>query len=176
MKRVCLNISGYTYKTQGNKMKKIIATLVLASASFGTLAANGPAGCGLGTAVIFKNANEFHEHVLAATTNGSASQTFAMTSGTLGCEAANGPLTIGLALFLNENLEPLAVDVAQGQGESLNALASLMKIESTDQAAFNQSLKANFDQIFASENVNAEVAYQAIVDVMAQDTALVKYI
>ncbi len=67
-------------------MKKLIAAAALISASSFAMADNGPAGCGLGTAVVFPDANEWHEHVLAATTNGtSGNQTFVMTSGTLGC-------------------------------------------------------------------------------------------
>ncbi|KMT64562.1 DUF3015 domain-containing protein [Catenovulum maritimum] len=157
-------------------MKKLVLSVILTGASFGAFA-NGPAGCGLGTAVVFQNANEFHEHVLAATTNGtSGNQTFGMTSGTLGCESANGPLAKGLAMFLNENLEPLAVDVAKGEGETLAALADLMEIKAEDKALFNQTMKANFDKVFASESVDATFAYQAIVDVMNQDQVLVKYL
>src|SRR5690554_3540402 len=79
-------------------MKKIIAGALLASAS--TLAFASPAGCGLGTAVIFPDANQWYEHVLAATTNDtSGNQTFGMTSGTLGCEAANDPLKLAQALL-----------------------------------------------------------------------------
>lgn len=157
-------------------MKKLLLTVVLTGASFGVFA-NGPAGCGLGTAVVFQNANEFHEHVLAATTNGtSGNQTFGMTSGTLGCEAANGPLKKGLAMFLNKNLEPLAVDVAKGQGETLDALANLMEIKAEDKALFNQTLQTNFDKVFASEQVNASNAYQSIVAVMEQDQVLAKYL
>ena len=158
-------------------MKKLVLSMILLGTSYGTLAANGPAGCGLGTAVIFQNANEFHEHVLAATTNGSSgNQTFGMTSGTLGCESANGPLAKGLAMFLNDNLEPLAVDVAKGEGETLDALAQLMEINAQDKALFNQTMKNNFDKVFASNEVNAASAYQAIVDVMHQEKALVKYV
>lgn len=61
-------------------MKKIIAGALLASASTFALA-SGPAGCGLGTTVVFPDANEWHEHVLAATTNATSGEAFeAMTS------------------------------------------------------------------------------------------------
>src|SRR5690554_7848312 len=83
-------------------MKKIIAGGLLASAS--PLAFAGPAGCGLGTAVIFPDAYQWYEHVLAATTNGTpGNQTFGMTSDTLGYEAANAPLNLAQAL-MDENM------------------------------------------------------------------------
>lgn len=157
-------------------MKKLVLSAVLATASFSALA-NGPAGCGLGTHVIFKNANEFHEHVLAATTNAtSGNQTFGMTSGTLGCEAAGGPLTEGLAMFLNQNLETLAVDVAKGEGEILAALSDLMGIQAQDKATFNTALKANFDSVFTNEEVTSTTAYNGIVGVMSKQANLVKYL
>ncbi|SBS26837.1 hypothetical protein MAQ5080_00634 [Marinomonas aquimarina] len=158
-------------------MKKIILSAMLATASVSSFAAYGPAGCGLGTEVVFQNANEWHEHVLAATTNGtSGNQTFGMTSGTLGCDVPDAPLAGGVALFINDNLEPLAVDSAKGEGETLNALADLIGVESQDKAYFKQEMQANFDVIFASSQVTSQTAYEDIVGVMAKSPELSKYL
>jgi hypothetical protein len=163
-------------------MKKLLLLgALIVSAPMMTMTASaagghGPAGCGLGTEVIFRNADEWHEHVLAATTNASASQTFAMTSGTLGCEDANGPLKNGIALFIDNNLDQLAHDSARGQGESLSALAELVGISADDEVIFENSIKANFDQIFISENVTSGEAYNALVSVMQQNAILSKYL
>lgn len=154
-------------------MKKIIAGALLAASS--TMAFAGPAGCGLGTAVVFKDANEWHEHVLAATTNGtSGNQTFGMTSGTLGCEAANGPLA-GVQTFMDNNMDQLAMDVAKGQGETLAALAEIIGVEATDQTTFNTKLQASFDTMFSAE-ATSETAYQAMKDTMQSDLVLKKYL
>ena len=159
-------------------MKKLILGAFIISAPFTAMATggHGPAGCGLGTKVMFQNADEWHEHVLAATTNGIGSQTFAMISGTLGCEDANGPLKNGIALFLDQNLDQLAADTAIGEGETLAALSELVGIQTEDQAAFTAELKANFDQIFVSENTTSGEAYDALVEVMSQNAALAKYL
>ncbi|QQD23960.1 DUF3015 domain-containing protein [Venatoribacter cucullus] len=155
-------------------MKKIIAGVVLASAS--TMAfANGPAGCGLGTAVVFPDANEWYEHVLAATTNAtSGNQTFGMTSGTLGCEGANGPLKLAQA-FMEDNMDQLAADVARGEGETLAALAEVIGVEAQDTAAFNRTLQSNFDNLFSTEATSGS-AYEAMKAAMASDVALQKYL
>ena len=155
-------------------MKKIIAGVVLASAS--TMAfANGPAGCGLGTAVVFPDANEWYEHVLAATTNGtSGNQTFGMTSGTLGCEGANGPLKLAQA-FMEDNMDQLAADVARGEGETLAALAEVIGVEAQDTAAFNRTMQSNFDSMFSTEATSGS-AYEAMKAAMASDVALQKYL
>lgn len=163
-------------------MKKLLLGAFIVSAPFMMTTAtaaggHGPAGCGLGTAVIFKDANEWHEHVLAATTNGtSGNQTFGMTSGTLGCQDAGGPLAAGVDLFLDNNMEQLAADTATGQGETLAALSELVGINAADTSAFNAVLKANFDQIFASSEVTSGQAYDALVSVMKQDIVLSKYV
>ena len=157
-----------------NIMKKIIAGAILAATSTMAFAA-GPAGCGLGTAVIFKDANEWHEHVLAATTNGtSGNQTFGMTSGTLGCEAANGPLA-GVQTFMDNNMDQLAMDVSKGQGETLSALAEIIGVDAADQTAFNTKLQSNFDTMFSSE-ATSETAYQAMKNTMESDLVLKKYL
>ncbi|MDY7218938.1 DUF3015 family protein [Denitrificimonas sp. JX-1] len=154
-------------------MKKIIASIVLASASTAALA--NPAGCGLGSTVIFPDANEWHEYVLAATTNGtSGNQTFGMTSGTLGCEAANGPLSSAL-MFMDENMDQLAADAAIGQGETLAALAEVMGVEPQDTPTFNRVIQSNFDALFSTEATSAS-AFEAMTAAMAQDKDLQKYL
>ena len=156
-------------------MKKLIAAAALISASSFAMADNGPAGCGLGTAVVFPDANEWHEHVLAATTNGtSGNQTFGMTSGTLGCESANGPLKAAEA-FMNDNMDQLAADSARGQGETLDALAQVMGVEAADAAAFRATVQSNFDSMFTTE-ATAGDAFRSLTEAMSQDKALQKYV
>lgn len=157
-------------------MKKLIVAAALVAASSASFASNGPAGCGLGTAVIFKNATQWYEHVLAATTNGtSGNQTFGMTSGTLGCEAANGPLA-GVQTYMDQNIEQLAADAARGQGESLNALSALIGVQAADKAEFDATVKAHFDAIFASADTTSAQSYDALVKAMSENATLVKYL
>lgn len=156
-------------------MKKFILGAVLVSASATAFA--HPAGCGLGTAVVFQNADEWHEHVLAATTNGtSGNQTFGMTSGTLGCESANGPLKNGIGLFIENNVEQLAADSAVGQGETLDALAELVGVSQTDDLVFKSAMKDNFDRIFTSAETTSGDVYDAIVAIMSENQSLTKYL
>lgn len=155
-------------------MKKILTLITLSSLTSFSFADN-PAGCGLGTAVVFTNATEWHEFVLAATTNGtSGSQTFGMTSGTLGCEAANGPLA-DIQLFIDQNIDQLAIDTARGQGETLAALAEVIGISAEDQVVFEQTLKDNFDQLFQVSSTS-ETTYTAIRHAMSEVPALQSYL
>ena len=154
-------------------MKKFIAGAALAVAASTSFAS--PAGCGLGTAVVFPDANEWYEHVMAATTNGtSGNQTFGMTSGTLGCESANGPLA-GVQTFMDDNMDQLAIDSANGQGETLDALAEVIGVEAQDQVAFRTAMQSNFDSLF-SVDATSESAYEAMKSAMEADASLQKYL
>ncbi|TNC80665.1 MAG: hypothetical protein C9356_13200 [Oleiphilus sp.] len=156
-------------------MKKLLIGAVIASAPM--FASAHPAGCGLGTHVIFKQASSWVEHVLAATTNGtSGNQTFGMTSGTLGCESANGPLASRVDSFLDKNLEQLALDSASGEGETLAALIELIGIEEADESVFKHEVKTNFDAIFASTETDSGQVYDALVNMMSHDIRLAKYL
>ena len=156
-------------------MKKVLLGAVLVASPM--LAMAHPAGCGLGTAVIFKSPGSWVEHVLAATTNGtSGNQTFGMTSGTLGCEAAGGPLASRVNGFLDSNLDQLAMDSANGEGESLSALAELIGIQEEDKALFNASVKAHFDELFVSADATSGDVYDSLVDIMSHDVRLAKYL
>ena len=156
-------------------MKKIILGAVIASAPIVAMA--HPAGCGLGTAVVFKNPGSWVEHVLAATTNGtSGNQTFGMTSGTLGCEAAGGPLASGVDYFIDENLDLIAMESATGEGETIDALAEMIGVQDADKRAFRLSLQGNFDTLFPSDATSSAEVYNAIVDVMSHNVRLAKYL
>jgi hypothetical protein len=97
-----------------------------------------------------------------------------MTSGTLGCEAANGPLA-GVQTFMDNNMDQLAMDVAKGQGETLAALAEIIGVEATATPAFNTKLQASFDTMFSTE-ATSETAYQAMKESMQSDLVLKKYL
>ena len=157
-------------------MKKILLGAILVSSPM--LAMAHPAGCGLGTAVIFKSPVSWVEHVIAGITNvvTSSNQAFGMTSGTLGCQAAGGPLASRVNTFLDKNLDQLAMDSATGHGEALAALVELIGIEDADQSLFKESVKANFDSVFASTESSSEDVYNALVDVMSHDVRLSKYL
>ena len=162
-------------------MKKLILAAVIASAPIAATASSNTAGCGLGTAVIFKNPNSWIEHYLAGVTNHfpwafTNSQSSGITSGTLGCESAGGPLASGVDYFIEENIDLIAMESATGGGETLDALAELIGISETDKHTFNLVLHSNFDILFPDEHTSSGHLYDSIVSVMAQNSRLEKYI
>jgi len=158
--------------------KRLISSALITLISLPVIAQgqHGPSGCGLGSEVIFRKAELWHEHVLAATINQSASQTFAMTSGTLGCEDANGPFKHRIISFIDHNIDQLAVDMSKGSGETLDALSELYGMNIDDRSEFNRVVQSNFDQIFTSIELTSGDIYSELRDIITQSATLKKYL
>lgn len=106
-------------------------------------------GCGLGTLMI-QEKDGLVWQVMAATTNGtSGNQTFGISSGTLGCDKpANVAKREQLDRFVADNMDALAVDIAMGTGETLDALAELADVDESRKGDFYAALQMNFDEIY----------------------------
>lgn len=141
-------------------MKKILITVASMLFVGNLYASNGPAGCGLGS-VIFEGKSGLVFNVLAATFNGSSfNQTFAMSTGTLGCEDAKSA-TVSGPVFIQNNREKLANDISRGQGETLSAYLKLIGQDSANTA----TLKQNFATLFAADQ-DAQSIHTSIVELI----------
>ena len=124
----------------------VLALFLLPAAS---ALADDAAGCGLGK-TLWEGQSGLLANVLAATTNGtSGNNTFGMTSGTSGCDKD--------AVILNEkeqevfvavNLENLSQEMAQGSGEHLRALATLMGCSTNVYTDFAGMTQAKYGELF----------------------------
>ena len=85
-------------------------------------------------------------------------------------------VTAQVVTFTNENSESLARDMAVGQGESLNVLASLLNVKDADKARFNAVAKSNFASIYSAENQNSLQVLASLQQVMAKDEVLKAYV
>lgn len=114
-------------------------------------------GCGLGNK-LFKNSGQDSVllQVLAVTTNGSfGNQTFAISSGTLGCQRPSGVASNKVDRFVAENMDTLAQAIAIGRGEALVTLAELMEVSAPERDGFYVRLQAGFGEIFTSASVES---------------------
>ena len=140
-------------------------------------AQNGP-GCGLGQQV-WKGQSGLFAHTSAATTNGTFSnQLFGLTSGTLGCDADNAVVEneYEKKQFVAANIDFLAQDVAQGNGDHLYSLASLMGIKQQDKSTFFSVAQANYDNIFTSSNTDYKSVLAALDVAMSENPRLKHYV
>lgn len=130
----------------------VVFALIPVSQSFA--ASEGP-GCGLG-AQVFKGQQGVIPQVLAATTNGIASQTFAISTGTFGCTqdgvVKNDQKT---TVFASVNFENLSQEMAQGQGEHLASLASLLGVPAELQPEFFVLTQTKYASIFSTEQTTS---------------------
>ncbi len=133
------------------------ATAMLTTASFA-----GNVGCGLGNQVI-KNQDSVAMQIFAVTTNGtSGNQTFGITSGTSGCAKPAKFVSNDKANeFVAGNMDALALDISNGQGEALTTLASLLHVSNPD--TFASVLQTNFDKIYTSSDVTSANVIDNIV-------------
>src|SRR2546426_6266797 len=99
----------------------------------------GP-GCGLGKLAWsdYSLQKNIGPQVLMATTNGTfGSQTFGISSGTSGCTNDGKVMAEQkTTMFAEINFENLAQEMAQGHGEHLASLATLMGVPVDQQPAF----------------------------------------
>ena len=121
-------------------------------------------GCGLGS-LAFEGQNGLISQVLAATTNGIfGNQTFGITSGTLNCERYKTfAYNEKVGVFVAENMDNLARDIARGQGEYVNTLAVLMEVPDVKKASFRSQLQAHFSDIYTSDKVTHSEIVQNIL-------------
>ncbi|MDH1262385.1 MULTISPECIES: DUF3015 domain-containing protein [unclassified Pseudomonas] len=156
--------------------KGLIFGLLSAASVAAQADAAGGNGCGWGN-MLFEGQRGFVPHFLATTTNGtSGNATFGMTSGTNGCDTT---VRLGYGgrsmLAMNGMLDSIAEDMAQGQGEALDAYATLLGVEAADRAHFAKVTHQNFGTIFSGAEVTSEQVLAATLDVMSQDAQLARY-
>lgn len=140
-------------------MKKLALAMALTLFTSHAFAGHGPAGCGLGS-MLFAGKEGLVFNVLAATVNGTGMQTFAMSTGTLGCEDAKEAKVSG-PVFIQNNREKLANDISRGQGETLEAYLKLIGAKDANKKVLQQ----NFATLFAADN-DAESIHGQIIELI----------
>lgn len=159
-----------------NKTMTSVAFMLMAVPVASAFAGSGP-GCGWG-AQIWKGQSGLSAHTAAATTNGTFwNQWFGLTSGTAGCEeSAVVQNDAERRLFVANNLDNLAQDMAQGGGEHLAVLASLMGVTPSDEAAFFSIAQSNYSVLFASSETSGGAMLSELDRALSSDPSLAKYV
>jgi len=130
----------------------------------------GP-GCGLGKLAWqnYPNQKTIGVQTMEATTNGlMGNQTFGISSGTSGCTNdgkfwAQEKVNVFAAL----NFENLAQDMAQGQGEHLASLATLMGIPASQQPAFFAMTQEKYASLMTAGETSPVALVKALNDAVA---------
>lgn len=142
-------------------MKKIVALMAVSLLAGSAMAAGtirDNCGCGLGTMALGDQEPTLISELAATFLNGlCGNATFGMTSGTLECNPHAGIASNAkIQQFVADNMDRLAVDVAVGQGATLDALADLMDVPAAQRADLFTNLQSHFDTIFSSSDVTSQ--------------------
>lgn len=153
-------------------MKKMIlvisAVLMMASSSYANTVSQD-CGCGLGRVLIggkqglvWNLIGTFLNHALCG------NQTLGMTTGTLGCDTG-GKIVMNerLEIFVADNRDNLAQDIAAGKGETLSALAEIAQVAPDNQDRMFSALQSSFDAIYPDANVSDKHVVTVINDIVA---------
>ena len=142
------------------------------------LAANpdtGP-GCGLGKLAWgdYKNQKHIAPQVMMATTNGTfGSGTFGISFGTSGCTNDGKIMSEHkTTVFAQLNFENLSQEMAQGQGEHLASLATLMGVPSEQHAAFFSMTQERYTSLVKTGEASPVAMVKAINDAIAAHPVL----
>lgn len=141
-------------------MRKFLFLAIAATLLAGTaaMASETGAGCGLGK-MIFEGKKGILFQSLAWTTNGTlGNQTFGITSGTSGCDADAVILREKeQEVFVAANFDRLSQDMAQGRGETVDAMASLMGCDAVAHADFARMGQERYGAIFSGQGDTLQV-------------------
>lgn len=135
----------------------------------------GP-GCGLGKLAWsdYEGQKQIGPQVLMATTNGTfGSTTFGISTGTSGCTNDGKIFTAEkVNVFAAINFDNLSQEMAQGQGEHLASLATLMGIPADQHPAFFAMTQEKYTTLVQAGETSPKAVVQAIHDAMVDHPVL----
>lgn len=150
----------------------IACSPIAAQAAAGTME-SGP-GCGLGAMMWADSAAKKHilQQSMIATTNGTGMQTFAISSGTSGC-TNDGVIVQNerVNVFAGINFDNLTQEMAQGSGEHLSSLATLMGVPEDLQPQFFALVQEHYDAILQAQNATPVTMLNGLYQTMASHPA-----
>lgn len=155
-----------------------VAVALVCFSATAALAANpdtGP-GCGLGKLAWadYSHQKSIMPQVMMATTNGTfGSGTFGISSGTSGC-TNDGKVLVEykVPMFAEINFENLSQEMAQGRGEHLASLATLMGVPAEHQAAFFTLTQEKYTTLIQSGETAPVAMIKALNAAMASHPVL----
>ncbi|HSN05438.1 MAG TPA: DUF3015 family protein [Nitrospira sp.] len=136
----------------------------------------GP-GCGLGKLAWqnYPNAKTKGAQVLMATTNAWGMQTFAISTGTSGCtDDGKWWAENKTTMFAELNSDALAQEMAQGGGEHLASLATLLGVPQDQHQAFFTMTQERYTALTQAGEVSAVAMIKAMNDAISVNPVLVK--
>jgi hypothetical protein len=136
----------------------------------------GP-GCGLGKLAFqnYPNAKTKGAQVLMATLNATGYNTFAISSGTSGCtDDGRWWAEQKATMFAELNADALAQEMAQGRGEHLASMATLLGVAQPQHTAFFAMAQERYAALSGTGTLSPAAMVQALNEGISADPSLVK--
>ena len=136
----------------------------------------GP-GCGLGKLAWqnYPNQKTKGAQIMMATTNAWGMQTFAISTGTSGCtDDGKWWAENKTTMFAELNSDSLAQEMAQGGGEHLASLATLLDVPQDQHQAFFTMTQERYTALTQAGEVSAVAMIKAMNDAISANSVLVK--
>jgi hypothetical protein len=160
------------------KLFVVLGAVAVVSQAGLVMAANpdtGP-GCGLGKLAWadYKNQKNIAPQVMMATTNGTfGSGTFGISSGTSGCTNDGQVMADQKTnMFAQLNFDNLSQEMAQGKGEHLASLATLMGIPGEQHAAFFALTQERYTALVQAGETSSVALVKALNDAVGKSPVL----
>lgn len=138
----------------------------------------GP-GCGLGKLAFqnYPNAKTKGAQVLMATLNGIGGQTFAISTGTSGCtDDGKWWAEEKATMFAELNTDALAQEMAQGSGEHLASMATLLGVPQPQHEAFFVMAQARYASLSLAGDISAATMVKTLNEGISADPLLAKVV
>ena len=137
----------------------------------------GP-GCGLGKLAWqdYPHAKTKGAQILIATTNSFfGTQTFGISTGTMGCsDDGRWWAEQKATMFAELNADALAQEMAQGRGEHLASMATLLGVPDQQHEAFFSMAQARYAALSQAGDVSAPALVKALNAGISADPSLIK--
>src|SRR5437660_11771776 len=158
---------------------QVAVALVCFSAPMALAAMNTDTGPGCGVCKViwadYRHQKNILPQSLMATTNGMFSNTIGITFGISGCTNDGKFMAEQKAtMFAEINFENLSQEMAQGQGEHLASLATLMGVPAEHQATFFAMTQERYTSLVKTGEASPVAMVKAINDAIAMHPVLAK--
>lgn len=145
-----------------------VTTLVLVAVVLGQ-AAGARETCGIGSR-IWDGREGALPWLAASVTNVWTFKGISTTFEIAGCSEEDNLLK-KLFAYTSTNMDQLAVQMARGEGEHLDAFAELLGVQPPERAGFGRLLQANLETIVPHDRVHADELLAGVMAVMATHQA-----
>ncbi len=159
------------------KLFVVLGAVAVVSQAGLAMAANpdtGP-GCGLGKLAWadYKNQKNIAPQVMMVTTNATGMNTFAISSGTSGCTNDGQVMADQRTnVFAHMNFDNLSQEMAQGKGEHLASLATLMGIPAEQHTDFFALTQERYTAMVEAGETSSVAFVKALNDAVGKSPVL----